>query len=50
MGVASDVNIPRVVTRVLGDQHCFVKHMGAASDVNMRRVVTKVLKDQQRFV
>jgi hypothetical protein len=49
MGVASDVNIRRVVSRVQREQQCFAKHMGVASDVNIRRVATKVQRDQQCF-
>jgi hypothetical protein len=49
MGVASDVNIRKVVTRVQWDQPSFAQHMGVASDVNIRKVVTRVLKDQSFF-
>jgi hypothetical protein len=41
MGVASDVNIRRVVESVLEHQQCLVGHMVVASDVKIRRVVLR---------
>jgi hypothetical protein len=43
---ASDVSIPRVVTRVLTARLCFAKHTAGASDVNIPMVVTRALRVQ----
>jgi hypothetical protein len=49
MGVAGDVNILMVVTRVRLDRRYFAQRMAVASDVNIRTVVERVLVDQLCF-
>jgi hypothetical protein len=49
MGVASDVNFRKAVTRVPKGQPHFAKHMGVASDANIRMVARRVLGDQECF-
>jgi hypothetical protein len=41
---ASDVNFPRVVTRVLGVRLCFAKPTAGVGDVNIPKVAARVLR------